>query len=246
MAAAKIEGKNWRSSLEEYVHVHNTVKPHARLGITPFELLVGWKHRGIFPSLWDSKLDDVLDRHDVRDNDALTKLRSKKYADCRRGAKNSEISVGDIVLMAIPKKGKTDPPFSDERFTVLSRDGAKVVIRSDRGVQYTRSVNDLKLAPLLHRGFEHEPPQETEDLSDANSGEVEVTWPIENDSGRISLSEPEIAEEQPGPVDKAVTIAEDANSGQVEYPVMKKALRPARNIRKPERFNDMCLYNIFQ
>ena len=52
--------------------------------------------------------------------------------------------------MTIPKKSKTDPTFSNERYTVLSRAGGKVVLRSERGIQYTRSVNDLKKASLLN------------------------------------------------------------------------------------------------
>lgn len=137
--------------------------------------------------------------------DAMTKLQSKKYADSRRGAKYSNISAGDIVLMAMQKKGKTDPQFSDERFTVLSRDGAKVVVRSDRGVQYTRSVNDLKPAPMLS----------------GNIGEQEHT----------AEGHSVIAADRP---DDATDV------------VKKTAARPARNVRKPERFNDMCLYYIFQ
>lgn len=203
MAAAKIDGIHWKSALHEYVHVHNTLKPHARLGITPFELLVGWKHRGTFPSLWDCKLGDTIDRNNVRDLDATTKLQSKKYADARRGAKPSNISVGDIVLIAVTKKAKTDPSFSTERFTVLSRDGAKVVVRSDRGVQYTRSINDLKRAPL-------------------NS-----SFDTEKDG-----SGPECS-------------AEDDYLDDVARPKATIG-RPVRSTRKPERFQDMWLYNIFQ
>lgn len=172
-------------ALQEYVHVHNTAKPHARLGITPFELLVGWKYRGIFPSLWDSKSEDTLDRGSVRDMDAKTKLQSKKYADARRGAKSSDISVGDIVLMAVPKKGKTDPRFSNERFTVLSLDGAKAVVRSDRGVQYTRSINDLKRAPLCsHDGEEEAIDHEDETVDVSSQHSEELGSPVEETAKR--------------------------------------------------------------
>ncbi|XP_061502117.1 uncharacterized protein K02A2.6-like [Anopheles gambiae] len=107
IAAAKIEKRNWREALEEYVHLHNTRKHHARLGVTPFELLVGWRYRGTFPSLWDARSN--LDRADVREADAHAKLVSKIYADDRRGAKISSIKVGDKVLVYVPQKTKTDP-----------------------------------------------------------------------------------------------------------------------------------------
>ncbi|XP_065092123.1 uncharacterized protein K02A2.6-like [Ochlerotatus camptorhynchus] len=86
LAGAKQDGCNWKDSPQAYVHAHNTIKPHARLGITPFELLVGWRYRDFFPSLWESKLINELDRSDGRDQDAVANLVSKKYADHRRGA----------------------------------------------------------------------------------------------------------------------------------------------------------------
>ncbi|XP_058817116.1 uncharacterized protein LOC131680416 [Topomyia yanbarensis] len=144
LAGAKESGYDWRKALQEYVHVHNTVKPHARLGVTPFELLVGWKYRGTFPSLWDAKDCGDLDRSDVRDTDDVAKLISKQYADQHRGAKCSDIVVGDKVIVSIPKKSKIDPTFSSETFTVLKRHGAKVVIRNEDGVQYARNIQDVK------------------------------------------------------------------------------------------------------
>lgn len=154
LIAAKHEGVNWRNALQQYVHSHNTMKPHARLDITPFELLVGRRYRGIFPALWDNK-SDVVDRHEIRDKDRTTKLQSKLYADDRRGARPSDIAAGDIVLMAVPRKSKLDATFSAERYTVLLRDGARVVVRSERGVQYTRNVQDLKRAPTSNNESDH-------------------------------------------------------------------------------------------
>lgn len=153
LMAAKLDGVSWRKALQEYVHFHNTMKPHSRLGITPFELLVGRRYRGMFPALWDSK-EGTTDREDVREKDATSKLQSKLYADSRRGAKPSDINAGDYVLLAVPRKNKLDPIYSAERYIVLSRDGAKVVVRSERGVQYTRNVRDLKRAPVLASGID--------------------------------------------------------------------------------------------
>lgn len=144
VSGAKQDGENWKDALQNYVHVHNTIKPHSRLGVTPFELLVGWRYRGTFPCLWDQKNAEI-DREDIRDKDAESKLISNKFADKHRGARFSTIAAGDKVIVAVPKKTKTDPLFSDEQFTVLSRDGGKVVIRSDRGVQYSRGIRDVKL-----------------------------------------------------------------------------------------------------
>lgn len=146
MAAAKEEKRGWKGALEEYLHMHNTRKHHSRLGITPFELLVGWRYRGTFPSLWEPR--ESIDRIKIREDDAFSKLVSKKFADARKGAKESDIAVGDRVVVAVTQRSKTDPTFTSERFSVLAREGAKVVIRSDDGVQLSRNIQDIKRLPI--------------------------------------------------------------------------------------------------
>ncbi|KXJ76492.1 hypothetical protein RP20_CCG009549 [Aedes albopictus] len=147
LAAAKTEQRSWKEALEQYTYIHNTRKHHSRLGVTPFELLVGWRHRGTFPSLWEQP--EELDRNDVAERDAYSKLVSKQFADNHRGAKESDISVGDKVVVAITQRTNTDPKFSNERFTVLTREGAKVVIRGADGLEMSRNVQDVKRIPIV-------------------------------------------------------------------------------------------------
>lgn len=115
LAAARLDKNNWRTALEKYVHMHNKVRPLSRLGVTPFELLVGWKWRGTFPCLWDRESSEMVDREDIREKDAASKLESKQYADNRRGARTSDVIVGDRVLITQPKRHKSDPNFSADR-----------------------------------------------------------------------------------------------------------------------------------
>ncbi|XP_040174169.1 uncharacterized protein K02A2.6-like isoform X1 [Anopheles arabiensis] len=145
VSAAKVEKKNWNEALQEYVQIHNTRKHHSRLNATPFELLVGWRYRGSFPGLWERKTG--VDRMDIREDDAHAKLISKKYADDRRGAKESSINVGDKVVVAVPQRTKTDRLFSEETFTVLTREGAKIVVRGENGNQFAMNIQDFKLYP---------------------------------------------------------------------------------------------------
>lgn len=130
--------------MDKYVHIHNKVRPIANLGVTPFELLVGWKFRGTYPCLWDSSSRTPIDRAEIKEKDDLYKFKTKQYADWKRGVKESDVTVGDNVLLALHKKVKSDPTFGAEKYTVIARDGAKVVIRSDRGVQFSRNVQDVK------------------------------------------------------------------------------------------------------
>lgn len=148
LAASRVDAENWRIALQRYVHNHNTLVPHARLNATPFELMVGWKFRGTFPSLWNNSTEKELDRINIRELDSETKLLSKKDADTVRGAKDSDIKIGDIVLLYQQKKSKTDTTFAVDRYTVIARSGAKVVVMSGNGVQYARNVRDVRKAPI--------------------------------------------------------------------------------------------------
>ncbi|XP_053691595.1 uncharacterized protein K02A2.6-like [Sabethes cyaneus] len=94
LASSKLDKTNWRMALEKYIHVHNKVRPLSRLGVTPFELLVGWKFRGTFPCLWTPDAVTNIDRDEIREKDAYSKLESKQYADAKRGAKPSDLKVG--------------------------------------------------------------------------------------------------------------------------------------------------------
>lgn len=121
LAASKLDKTNWRTALNKYLHMHNKVRPLSRLGVTPFEMLVGWKCRGTFPCLWSQNSPEQLDRTDIRERDAASKLESKRYADLRRGAKCSDIMIGDRVLIAQQKKQKSDPTFSADRYTYTKK-----------------------------------------------------------------------------------------------------------------------------
>ncbi|XP_065094175.1 uncharacterized protein K02A2.6-like [Ochlerotatus camptorhynchus] len=151
LAASRLDGINWRLALQNYVHRHNTLVPHSRLGVTPFEMMVGWRYRGTFPCLWSPTRSGDLDRNELEEKDAEAKLASKTYADSVRGAKPSNIQVGDIVLLAQSKKSKVDPTFSAERYTVIAREGAKVVVMSKAGIQYARNMREVKKAPETYK-----------------------------------------------------------------------------------------------
>lgn len=218
LAASKLEGTNWRYALQQYVHKHNTLVPHSRLAVTPFELLVGWRHRGTFPSLLSDTGKKELDMEDIREKDAESKLLSKQYADRVRGAKESNIQVGDTVFLAQAKKSKTDPVFSREHFKVVAREGAKVVVVSRSGVQYARNVQEVKKA------FDDGSPSMLEEESAASQ--------LDNDSRRApdELGEPQM----------------DGHFDLHQRPTTSRELRKRDLIARPRRFDDNFLYHVYQ
>ncbi|XP_062538670.1 uncharacterized protein K02A2.6-like [Armigeres subalbatus] len=227
LAASKLEGSNWRHALEVYVHHRNTLVPHSRLGITPFELMVGWRYRGTFTSLWHPSKSE-LDRYDVRERDDYAKLISKKDADASRGAKSSDIRVGDIVLITQHKKSKTDAAFSHERFRVITRDGAKLVLMSANGIQYSRSVNDVKKVTSLSAASKNHHI----DIQSNNRDEILdlPTAEIFDGTGDESSSNSDLDKD----IGKLRNLATAA-----------KNLRKRSHIQRPVRYDDNFIYSIF-
>ncbi|RXN12166.1 putative protein K02A2.6-like protein [Labeo rohita] len=89
---AQAEGLDWRKELRKYVAMYRAID-HNTTGKSPAELLFNRKIRGKLP-------DFTMPRNDqeIRDRDAEQKGKNKLYADHRRGAKYSQLEVGDQVL----------------------------------------------------------------------------------------------------------------------------------------------------
>lgn len=155
---AKVEGSNWRDAIHRYVSRYNNECPHPSTNATPFELMVGRKYRGVFPSLVrESSSYENLE--DVEERDGLSKLKAAKYADSRRGAKESDITEGDWVIVTNrQRRNKIDPTFMPDHFKVLSRDGPKIMVQMDNGKIFSKWVAHAKRVDL------HENDSSTDDI----------------------------------------------------------------------------------
>ncbi|CAB4042206.1 Retrovirus-related Pol poly from transposon gypsy [Paramuricea clavata] len=101
---AKQERKKYRCLIEGMLNAYGAT-PHPATGKSPFELMFGRKMRlGVLPEISETPERD--NHPEVRQNDALYKLKSKRYHDKRRNVRKSRISVGDKILM---KNKRTDP-----------------------------------------------------------------------------------------------------------------------------------------
>lgn len=66
---------------------------------------------------------------------------------------------------------KGSPIFSADRYTVIARDGAKIIVQSDR-VQYSRNAQDVKKVPImLQNGTDQSDAEETEIPIPSNADE---------------------------------------------------------------------------
>lgn len=232
LAASKLDNINWRLALEQYVHAHNKKRPLSRLGVTPFELLVGWKYRGSFPCLWEANTPYALDREDIEEKDALSKQESKKYTDSRRGAKVSDLTVGERVVLTQLKRLKSDPTFGPEKYTILARDGAKIVVRSDRGVMYSRNVEDAK---RVVENLEEPVQNKEHEINDDATHELPGT-------GKLNLTLLQCITQHLIQLLISIDKPESDQQSSTQPPVA----RLRRNTRMPSKFDDMLLYHVYE
>lgn len=137
---AQAEGRNWKHELDTYLLASRAL-PHATTGKSPAELLFNRKLRTKLPSVDDRpRMEDM----EVRDHDAEQKAKAKIYADNKRNARYSEVTIGDQVLLRQEKQNKLSTPFSPIPYKVMAKDGNSVVVESPAGVRYKRNTTFVK------------------------------------------------------------------------------------------------------
>lgn len=105
--------------------------------------MTGRSVKDLLPIL--TSIKSYYEDEEIRENDAIAKEMGKMYADCRRKATESNINVGDTVFTKNQMAGgKLEPNFSPMQYTVISRKGNDVTIRSNEGVDYRRCITHLK------------------------------------------------------------------------------------------------------
>lgn len=138
---AKATKVDWRKAVKDYEYMYNTT-PHSVTGKPPLELLTGRPVKDLLPSM---RTEPYWCRdEETRDRDAIKKMQGKIYADTRRHAKESEIGVGDAVMLKNYDTGKLEPKFKLEKYVVVKKTGSDVTVTNEEGVMYRRSVSHLK------------------------------------------------------------------------------------------------------
>lgn len=143
---AAVEQRNWKGSLQEFLLMYRST-PHSVTGQSPSQLMFGWSLRDKLPQIAQKGMG--RSNEELRDKDQFSKEKGREYADKRRRAADSGISVGDTVLAKLMfKESKLTPTFGNQEFEVLKRNLNDVTIRDKitRKV-YRRSAGHLKKLP---------------------------------------------------------------------------------------------------
>ncbi|XP_058828315.1 uncharacterized protein K02A2.6-like [Topomyia yanbarensis] len=147
MATALSTGTNYREELQAAVDAHNAAA-HTVTRIPPEEIMMGRKIRRRLPLLVRGDSDHDNGLVDIRDRQA--KLRAKQYEDARRGARESRVKSGDVVITERTVRTKGDTRFDPTKFTVVEENNGNLVLCDSDGrtlrrhITQTRKVNEWR------------------------------------------------------------------------------------------------------
>ena len=136
---AKAEKKNIWTEMRKFLTAYRTT-PHSSTGVTPAKLLFNREIRTKIPELGNSRYSDS----EARYKDVEMKQEGTDYADEKRRARESDLELGDLVLLKQRKENKLSVTYGTLPYTVNRKHENEVVISSPEGVHVRRTVADVK------------------------------------------------------------------------------------------------------
>ena len=173
-------GLDWRVELRKYVLTYHSTK-HSTTGQSPAELMFNRKLRTKLPCVPTTSADDG----EMRDRDRIEKEKGRIYADKKRKATLSDITVGDtVVAKRMKKQNKVEAEFAPDEYKVVQKKGSDVIIKSSvDGKQYRRCSTHLKRVRCADNdGVPINHGSDTESVGDNSDPEAGVGEMEENQS----------------------------------------------------------------
>ena len=131
---------NWKQQMYQFLRNYRAT-PHCTTGVAPATALFGRPIRIKLPCPVAVPCESNLKPALMREHDAHQKLKMKTVAESRRSVKDSDIQVGDTVLVKQPKTGKFSTPYHLVPLKVTNRNHS-MLTAGDRGV--TRNSSHFK------------------------------------------------------------------------------------------------------
>ena len=158
LKVAEAEGKKWQEELPKFLLAYRST-PQVRTGATPAYLMFGRELKTKLPEL--RRQDSILNQT-TRERDWRQKLSQKAYAYEKNRASTNPVAPGDQVLLKNTKTTeKLAPNYEKEPYTVLTKEGHELMLKSKDGGIYRRDSSFVK--PF-------NPPEEV----DLRDGDLEV------------------------------------------------------------------------
>lgn len=131
-------------TLEDFVEIYNK-RPCSVTNLSPFEMMFKRKARHLLPL---GLIDNYWTEAEAREKDAVEKLKGKLYADRKRRATESEIKVGDHVMIKDVRVGtKLQCRFVNKKYEVIDRKFAVLTLKDAEGGECKRHVDHARIWP---------------------------------------------------------------------------------------------------
>jgi transposase InsO family protein len=141
---AAVEGKSLRDTLVARIRAHNDAQ-HRETGEVPSQLLFGRRLRRGLPSVLSTHVQ--VDRDAMRERDFESKAKKKKVEDRRRRAKDSDVSIGDTVVLERAVKRKGDTRFDPEELIVTDVRAGDLTLQPNVGKPIHRDITKVRKLP---------------------------------------------------------------------------------------------------
>ena len=186
-------------------------------GVAPFFLMFGREMPSKLPEL---RREAPITNEEIRDRDWARKLTQKDYVDAKKHAVESQVEVGDQVLLRNTKINKLSPTYDPSPYEVIDRSRGEVTLRKKDGVEVKRNVSFVKK------------------YQENGTTESESVVPLQPITSQPIASQPITSQPIASqPVASPITVQQTVNP---RSPILKASPRPTRTIRLP---NDLMIMN---
>lgn len=155
------EKKDLKEELEKYLLMYRSTA-HSITGKSPSEMFFGWNIKDKLPSIRENfrPYDE-----EVRDKDRERKDKNTTRTNEKRRAKEIEFEQGNVVLRKKLKENKLDQMFGEERYEIISKTGADIVIKNQKTGKLSR-CNGAHLKQIEGKKQDQELNKESEEKED--------------------------------------------------------------------------------
>ena len=140
---AKLENKNVEQAIQKTVTSYKATT-HPATGYSPNKLMFGREQKGKLPSVIEDK-SNVDIRREVRNRDSSKKQQWKAYGDNRRNVCNSEIEMGDQLLIKQKRNNMLTPYYDPIPFTVIGIKGSMITAAREGEIKCRNSSHFKRL-----------------------------------------------------------------------------------------------------
>ena len=219
------EGRRWQEELDSFLLIYRNT-PHSTTSVSPAKLLMNRDLKDKIPTLKNEE-SPLLKK--IRKINAEKKLKAKENYDRKFSVKESDIKVGDWVLVRRITKNKLSTNFETNPVKVLRKYGPMVTITVN-GRETTRNVKDVKKVPNRETNMNENLQFEMGNLEENQENRV---YESDFEEEEVERNAEDLGEER-----RAEPVQENVN---VENNVVERehfVRRSTRTTKAPERYGD--------